>query len=66
MKEGLDQFLGRYERMWILITTGKEQHNLSDKEPYNNPPRATLRDLVPQWLEESSFRSIISAYTLNH
>lgn len=62
----LGQFLARCQAcgyLWVLVITGKGQRNLSSDEPYAPTPRATLRNLVPQWLEEADFRSIVSAYT---
>lgn len=62
----LGQFLARcqgYGYLWVLVITGKGRRNLGSEEPYDTPPRAILRDLVPQWLEEADFRSIVSAYT---
>lgn len=62
----LGKFLTRCQGngyLWVLVITGKGQRNLSGDEPYASTPRATLRNLVPQWLEEADFRSIVSAYT---
>lgn len=62
----LGQFLARCQAcgyLWVLVITGKGQRNLSSDEPYAPTPGATLRNLVPQWLEEADFGSIVSAYT---
>jgi DNA-nicking Smr family endonuclease len=62
----LGRFLARCQTcgyLWVLVITGKGQRNLSSDEPYASTPRATLRNLVPQWLEEVDFRPIVSAYT---
>ena len=61
----LGKFLARCQAwgyLWVLVITGKGQRNPSSEEPYARP-RATLRNLVPQWLEEADLRSIVSAYT---
>lgn len=65
-RQQLGQFLARcqgHRYLWVLVITGKGRRSLGNEEPYNTPPRATLRELVPQWLEEADFRSIVSAYT---
>lgn len=63
----LGQFLSRcqgYGYLWVLVITGKGRRNLSSEQPYDGaPPRAILRDLVPQWLEEPAFRPIVSGYS---
>ncbi|MCE3230816.1 MAG: Smr protein/MutS2 [Alphaproteobacteria bacterium] len=48
--------------LWVLIITGKGQRNLALEEFYETRRQKTLRELVPQWLEESALRSIVSAY----
>ncbi len=66
-RKRLGQFLVRCQGhgyLWVLVITGKGRRPLINEEPYNTPPRATLRDLVPQWLEEPALRSIVSAYTV--
>ena len=65
-RKRIGQFLARcqgYGYLWVLVITGKGRRNLGGEELYDTPPRAILRDLVPQWLEEPDFRSIVSAYT---
>lgn len=65
-RKQLGQFLTRcqgYGYLWVLVITGKGRRHSESEESYNMPPRLTLRDLVPQWLEEADFRSIVSAYT---
>lgn len=65
-RKRLSQFLARcqgYGYLWVLVITGKGRRNLNNEDPYDTPARAILRDLVPQWLEEPVFRSIVSAYT---
>lgn len=64
-RKRLGQFLARCQGcgyLWVLVITGKGRRNLRSQEPYPTPPRAILRDLVPQWLEEADFRPIVSAY----
>ncbi len=63
----LGQFLARCQGhgyLWVLVITGKGRRNLDTEAPYDASARATLRNLVPQWLEEPAFRSIVSAYTI--
>lgn len=43
--------------MWALVITGKGQREGS------RPSRGILHSLVPQWLEETSFRPFVSGYT---
>lgn len=65
-RKQLGQFLARcqgYGYLWVLVITGKGRRRSESEESYNMPPRPTLHDLVPQWLEEADFRSIVSAYT---
>jgi DNA-nicking Smr family endonuclease len=64
-RKRLGQFLTRCQGcgyLWVLVITGKGRRNLGDDGHHDAPPRAILRDLVPQWLEEADFRSIVSAY----
>jgi DNA-nicking Smr family endonuclease len=48
--------------LWVLIITGKGQRNLTLEGLYETCRKKTLRELVPQWLEEPALRSIVSAY----
>ena len=50
-------------RLWVLVITGKGQRNLSAEAPCRGThAKKTLRELVPQWLEEPDLRSVVSAY----
>jgi DNA-nicking Smr family endonuclease len=48
--------------LWVLVITGKGQRSLNVQELYEIRPQKTLRELVPQWLEEPILYSIVSAY----
>lgn len=65
-RKRLGQFLARCQGhgyLWVLVITGKGRRHLSKEESYSTSKRMTLQDLVPQWLEETSFRPFVSAYT---
>lgn len=49
--------------LWVLVITGKGRRRLNEDGTYESPTNKNLRDLVPQWLEESHFHSVVSAYT---
>lgn len=49
--------------LWVLIITGKGKPKPQDEEPYHAPVRKTLREQVPQWLEEPFLHPVVSAYT---
>jgi len=66
-RKRLGQFLTRCQGcgyLWVLVITGKGRRHPESEKSYNTSPRAILRDLVPQWLEEADFRPIVSAYTI--
>jgi len=49
--------------LWVLVITGKGQRNANTETPCGGTrARKTLRELVPQWLEEPTLRSFVSAY----
>jgi DNA-nicking Smr family endonuclease len=49
--------------LWVLIITGKGKPKQADESPYHKPVKKTLREQVPQWLEEPFLHSVVSAYT---
>ena len=49
--------------LWVLIITGKGRTKLEGTEQGHDHTRKTLRDHVPQWLEEPILRSVVSAYS---
>lgn len=57
---------------FALVITGKGQapfarHTLHGWESYETPERqGRLRSLVPQWLQESEFRALVSGYQPAH
>jgi DNA-nicking Smr family endonuclease len=48
--------------LWVLIITGKSKPKQLDEEPYHLPIKKTLREHVPQWLEEPFLHPVVSAY----
>lgn len=50
--------------LWVLVITGKGRRPLNAEESCEIRPKKTLRELVPQWLEEPTLRSIVSAYAV--
>lgn len=49
--------------LWVLVITGKGRRHLDREGSYETRAQGTLRDLVPQWLEEPVLQSVVSAYT---
>ena len=48
--------------LWVLVITGKGRRLLNAEGSCEIRLKKTLRELVPQWLEEPTFRPIVSAY----
>jgi len=49
--------------LWVLVITGKGRRNGNTQTPCGGThARKTLRELVPQWLEEPTLRPVVSAY----
>jgi DNA-nicking Smr family endonuclease len=46
--------------LWVLVITGKGRPDRSGTE-FDNP-RKTLRELVPQWLDDASLACMVSTY----
>jgi DNA-nicking Smr family endonuclease len=49
--------------IWVLVITGKGKQKSVTEESVEHPPKKTLRDQVPLWLEEAHLQSVVSAYT---
>lgn len=49
--------------MWVLVITGKGKQKDDKDQPFHASRLKTLRDQVPQWLEEPALSTIVSAYT---
>jgi DNA-nicking Smr family endonuclease len=49
--------------LWVLVITGKGKQRLVTEDYNETPPRRTLRDHVPRWLEEPFLHTVVSAYT---
>jgi DNA-nicking Smr family endonuclease len=49
--------------LWVLVITGKGKPKTEYDHPLHTSPKSTLRDKVPQWLDDSALRTVVSAYT---
>ncbi|MBM3633325.1 MAG: hypothetical protein FJX03_06455 [Alphaproteobacteria bacterium] len=49
--------------LWVLVITGKGRQNQEHDESGLPLLKKTLRDQVPQWLEDPVLHTVISAYT---
>ena len=48
--------------LWVLVITGKGRQKPNHGESGHVPPKKTLRDQVPLWLEDPVLHSVVSAY----
>jgi DNA-nicking Smr family endonuclease len=65
-REALARFLVSSQERgchWVLVITGKGRPQLDQDGSSQTRPYKSLRDLVPQWLEEPHFRAVVSVYT---
>lgn len=63
----LTQFLHSCQNLgylWVLVITGKGRRNANAEASYETHSPKTLRELVPQWLEDPSLHPIVSAYAI--